>query len=301
MRCARPKRLLPFFPHFVYNILRMGKNTHTAKSLQKAFLKEAGPNLDLLKAIFNNLPFVATYIKDSQGRFMAMNPRNCEQCGFPNEATAIGKRSCDLFPPEIATSIMERDKLVRETGKPLLNLKSPRTARNAADPITISVYPVRNAAGAVIGTAAFYYKAMFDKEHLHKAHKIKDAIAYLQSHYHERIVISLLPKLFSIPQSQFYHDFRVVTKTSPNRYLVSLRIREARQLLETTHRTIADIATGVGFFDHSHFIRTFISERGITPSEYRLRHQQANSQTSKTTEPAHRKEPPSSDKRQHAS
>ena len=43
----------------------------------------------------------------------------------------------------------------------------------------------------------------------------------------------------------------------------------ARTLLETTDRTIADIACETGFYDHSHFTRTFKIHTGQTPSKYK--------------------------------
>jgi AraC-like DNA-binding protein len=43
-------------------------------------------------------------------------------------------------------------------------------------------------------------------------------------------------------------------------------------LLETTDRTIADIACETGFYDHSHFTRTFKRIIGVSPGQYRKTH-----------------------------
>lgn len=55
----------------------------------------------------------------------------------------------------------------------------------------------------------------------------------------------------------------------PVEYLILTRINAARDLLETTDRTISDIAQEVGFYDHSHFVRHFKHIRGCTPNQYR--------------------------------
>jgi transcriptional regulator GlxA family with amidase domain len=52
-----------------------------------------------------------------------------------------------------------------------------------------------------------------------------------------------------------------------------VRIRAARDLLEQTDRTITDIALAVGFYDHSHFTKTFKQLLSCTPFHYRKRHQ----------------------------
>jgi len=51
-----------------------------------------------------------------------------------------------------------------------------------------------------------------------------------------------------------------------------VRITAARTLLETSDRTIADIACETGFYDHSHFTRTFKRIVGISPGLYRKNH-----------------------------
>ena len=56
---------------------------------------------------------------------------------------------------------------------------------------------------------------------------------------------------------------------SPASYIANVRINAAKTLLGTTDRRISDIASDVGFFDHSHFIRTFKRIVGATPAKYR--------------------------------
>ncbi|WP_420847952.1 helix-turn-helix domain-containing protein [Nitratireductor luteus] len=40
-------------------------------------------------------------------------------------------------------------------------------------------------------------------------------------------------------------------------------------MLETTERTVTQVAHAIGFCDASHLINTFKAELGLTPSEYR--------------------------------
>ena len=241
-------------------------------ALQKRFFEAAGPNLILLKEMFDRLPNIASYIKDAQGRFMAINRRNCEQCGFRREEDVLGKRSCDIFPPEIANYIMSRDQQVLKTGKPIINRRETRSAANAADSISINIFPVRDRNGKVIGTACYYLATEFDQTTILSADKIGTAVAYLNQHFAEDISIRDLPAYVGLSPATFYRLFTRTMKTKPNSYLTSLRISRARHLLETTNRTIADIAQECGFCDHSHFVHVFRRERGQTPGFYRAQH-----------------------------
>jgi transcriptional regulator GlxA family with amidase domain len=49
-----------------------------------------------------------------------------------------------------------------------------------------------------------------------------------------------------------------------------VRLREAKDLLETTALRIKEIAARVGFRDNSHFVRDFETFFGISPTRYRL-------------------------------
>lgn len=251
---------------------RNATRTPQAKALRRAFFKAAGPGVLLLKEMFDRLPNVASYIKDAEGRFMAINRRNCEQCGIAHEDDVIGKRSCDVFPPEVAAHIMARDRQVLETGTPIVARKEMRTAANPADAVSISIYPVRNPKGRVIGTAACYFTAELDRSAIPNADKIGQAVDYLNRHFAEDVSVRGLPDKVNLSSATFYRAFSAAMHMTPNRYLASLRINHARHLLEATDSTIADIAQECGFYDHSHFVRAFRSERGMTPGEYRKRH-----------------------------
>jgi AraC-like DNA-binding protein len=66
---------------------------------------------------------------------------------------------------------------------------------------------------------------------------------------------------------QLSRDFRALFGTSPYRYLISLRLNEARrQMLKGAE--IADAAHANGFSDQSHFGRLFKKQYGLTPKAW---------------------------------
>ena len=58
----------------------------------------------------------------------------------------------------------------------------------------------------------------------------------------------------------------------PARYVNLTRVNAARALLENTDKLLSEIAAETGFFDQSHLTRIFKKERGVTPGQYRRRH-----------------------------
>ncbi|MBZ0218613.1 MAG: AraC family transcriptional regulator [Fimbriimonadaceae bacterium] len=71
----------------------------------------------------------------------------------------------------------------------------------------------------------------------------------------------------------FKRRFANATGYAPLNYVQSLRIEEAKQMLETTDDVIDDIAGLVGYEDSNSFRRLFKRTTGITPHQYRVRFQ----------------------------
>jgi transcriptional regulator GlxA family with amidase domain len=67
----------------------------------------------------------------------------------------------------------------------------------------------------------------------------------------------------------FTRRFRAATGIDPIDYVQSLRIEEARQLLDAGSLRIEEIGHAVGYEDSSSFRRLFKRELGITPAAYR--------------------------------
>ena len=63
--------------------------------------------------------------------------------------------------------------------------------------------------------------------------------------------------------------FRDATGLSPLAYLQSLRIASAKQMLEATNLTVAEVAFRVGYQDQGHFARVFTRTMSVAPAEYR--------------------------------
>lgn len=71
--------------------------------------------------------------------------------------------------------------------------------------------------------------------------------------------------------SHFARAFRKSTGLAPQRYLMHLRVAEAKNLLAGQHLSLSDIALTCGFGDQSHFTRIFRQLVGDSPGAWRRR------------------------------
>ncbi len=69
--------------------------------------------------------------------------------------------------------------------------------------------------------------------------------------------------------SRALHLFQQESGMSLSSYIAAQRIDYARYLLRNTQRSMAEIASECGFFDQSHFTKTFRAIEGIPPLRYR--------------------------------
>lgn len=103
----------------------------------------------------------------------------------------------------------------------------------------------------------------------HCSQLVLDTIYYLQTHYNEKITISMLTQILNTNRTTLLAEFKKYTNISLNRYLMQLRMRIATTLLRDTELPILEICERTGFNDISYFSKAFKKEINYTPSEYR--------------------------------
>lgn len=80
---------------------------------------------------------------------------------------------------------------------------------------------------------------------------------------------SILSKMVCLSPSQLYRRIKAATAQTPIRFIRNARLKRAKELLSSTNFNISEIAYQVGFSDANYFSRTFHSEMGLSPSDFR--------------------------------
>ena len=98
------------------------------------------------------------------------------------------------------------------------------------------------------------------------------SVAMIHERYSEKLTINMLAKEARLSKSTFMRRFIDVCKMPPNEYIIKKRIEAAEGMLINSSDSLNEIADATGFYDSSHFSRTFKSQKGTSPSEYRRLH-----------------------------
>jgi len=245
------------------------------ETVQRDFLAKAGPNIDILRQMAEEMPGTNFNIVDCANRVIAFNRANCENCNFKSESEIVGRTLEEAFPPVLAEAYVSLYEEVRTSGVAVRNRISTHGSDRSTAPRVANVFPIRDKAGAVIGTAAFY-RPINDRDMTPDWYQaFTKAITYIDDHFAEKISIEMLSRLVNMSETSFRRNFRKFMALTVGDYITTIRLNHARKLLATTSMKIFDIAVESGFYDQSHFIHAFKRNRHLTPAQYRQKHRQS--------------------------
>lgn len=83
------------------------------------------------------------------------------------------------------------------------------------------------------------------------------------------VSVSQIAMACGLSSRQFERAFQRTFGLPPHRWRMAQRLARARELIDETNLTLANIAERCGFVDQSHLTRVFGGALGITPSAYR--------------------------------
>ncbi|HZI15552.1 MAG TPA: GlxA family transcriptional regulator [Myxococcus sp.] len=100
---------------------------------------------------------------------------------------------------------------------------------------------------------------------------IREVQEWLPEHLREDLSVEALARRVAMSPRNFARAFRAEVGMTPARYVERLRVEAARASLESTRRTVKEIATEVGFGTLETLHRVFKRALGVPPAEYRRR------------------------------
>lgn len=93
---------------------------------------------------------------------------------------------------------------------------------------------------------------------------------YIRMNMSEPITVSTLSEKFNFNPSYIIRVFKKFSGEPPMKYLTSLRINEAKRLIERQPELeFKDIAAIIGYAEQQYFSRVFKNMTGMSPSEYK--------------------------------
>ena len=98
---------------------------------------------------------------------------------------------------------------------------------------------------------------------------ISEAVNYVASNFGDNITVSEMSKYLCIERTTLFRLFKDSFGISPQKYIISYKLKTAKELIENTNNSLILIAQKCGFQNYSHFSRSFTSFYGYSPTKLR--------------------------------
>ncbi|MNF67014.1 HTH-type transcriptional regulator CdhR [compost metagenome] len=99
--------------------------------------------------------------------------------------------------------------------------------------------------------------------------RLQRVLNHIHEHVAEDLRTEMLARLADVSLAHFRRIFEDAMGMPPHRYILSVRLEQARKLLTLSPMPIAQVAQACGFSSQSHLTACFRTTHAVTPAHYR--------------------------------
>lgn len=114
------------------------------------------------------------------------------------------------------------------------------------------------------------YDSLMDVKHNRlNSNIVSAAIALIKENYLNSLTLTEISKCACVSKFHFLRIFKEFTGTTPNEYIINLKMSHAKKILVSTDKTLEEISEILGYTSASSFIRAFKFSVGLTPKAFK--------------------------------
>ena len=96
-----------------------------------------------------------------------------------------------------------------------------------------------------------------------------EILAYIDSHYKDKITLDEISFLFNTNRSAFCKNFKSITGMTFLSYIAEKKLKKVKDLLISGKMSLVEISDAVGFDNSAYLCRFFKKHTGLTPKEFK--------------------------------
>jgi AraC-like DNA-binding protein len=244
----------------------------STKSIQSAFFASM-TDPQAFRLMFDQLPNVFFFVKDRESRLIAASEPMWIRLGLEGEADVIGRLDEDFYPEQAAKAYRADDALVFRTGKPLINrLEVWYDEQRTLTWFLTTKVPLRGKNGKIIGLMGFTRRDEGRNRH-QPSSEVTLIVSHIQKNISRILSTAELARECSLSERTLYRKIHQALGVTPYELMLRIRIESAAEALIQTTDKVIDIAQAHAFCDQSAFTQHFRKRIGLTPKQFRMRHQ----------------------------
>jgi AraC-like DNA-binding protein len=223
--------------------------------------------------MFDQQPNVFFFVKDRESRLIAASEPTWTRLGLESEADVIGRLDEDFYPEQAAKSFRADDALVFRTGKPLINrLEVWYDEQRTLNWFLTTKVPLRGKNGKIIGLMGFTRRDEGRSRH-QPSSEVTLIVSHIQKNTSRILSTAELARECGLSERTLYRKIHQALGVTPYELMLRIRIESAAEALIQTTDKVIDIAQAHAFCGQSAFTQHFRKRIGLTPKQFRMRHQ----------------------------
>jgi AraC-like DNA-binding protein len=226
------------------------------------------------ETLFDRVPDVVFFIKDRGGRYAVVNQTLVERCGLRNKTELLGRTARRVFPSPLGNRFFEQDKHVLSSGIAITqNLELHLYPTRLEGWCLTDKMPLIDSGGSVIGVAGISRDLQSQGPEADLFAEVATVLDHIRSHFGTELRVAELAGLADLSVYQLNRRLRAIFGITTIQFITKTRIDAASEMLRLGDLSIAEISYACGYYDQSAFSRVFRRTVGLTPRQYRARHQ----------------------------
>jgi PAS domain S-box-containing protein len=223
-----------------------------------------------LEQLFDQVPDIAFFLKDSQGRYVAVNHSLLARHGLSCKRDAVGKKPSDICSGDFGKLPSEQDNFVLHSGMPIIDHLEMQWEMPGRPVWCLTTkVPLKDDGGRAIGIVGFSRDIRTAVAPSVVPTTFAHALEQFERDLPSEASPSWLAKQAKMPNHRFARTMKLIFGITPTQYIAKSRLGKASSLLLQTEKSISDIAQICGYFDHSAFSRAFKKATGSSPIDFR--------------------------------
>ncbi len=239
-----------------------------------SFVNQMG--IEQLIKMFDLLPDVLFWVKDSHHNFIHANQAFIDHKGVKGIDKIIGKTDYDFSPVHIAKQFILDDEKILAGKSVTERLEINLTQSGDTACYATSKRPITNEQGDIIGSYGITRNLEKQAKVMSNVEALKIPVNYIRKNYQQHFSIENLAEVACLSVSALERRFKKYLSKTPKQFINEVRLENARKLLVETNIPISLVGDETGFTDHSYFSKQFRLFFGELPSAYRINYRHGN-------------------------
>ncbi|MEM8688422.1 MAG: AraC family transcriptional regulator [Pseudomonadota bacterium] len=220
--------------------------------------------------LFDLVSDTVYFLKDAEGRYVAVNQTLVERCGKREKSELIGRTAEAVFPAPLGERISAQDRAV------------VRDKRSLQAQLELHLYPggqedwcltwkraITDQAGRIAGLSGISRDLNSLVSQQTELSSVSAALDHIARNLAAPLRVEELAALAGLSAYQLDQRVRALYGLSVGQYITRARIELACHLLKETGTAISQIAQECGYGDQTAFTRQFRRSVGLAPRAYR--------------------------------